>query len=252
MKKDKDFYLNTFKSLLVLALFFVTGLALGWHGPVNKPPKGNFSKIINSGLTDQTKEGTLTVSKIFDKDDNTFLVDPEANSVFQNLYISGILKASKLVDMEDNLYFIDPSDASNFKAINLSGAVRNTWPSGLPACPAGKTLISTGSGWECGVPPTAVAVPPTCIATFWNPDVSSVCSGESFVQTSNCGETRTVIGTKSCAVVCVPNGTTTKTCIDGWSLSNAYLAVRDSCGGVIEDTRCPRGCAGSYPNAFCK
>ncbi len=41
-----------------------------------------------------------------------------------------------------------------------------------------------------------------CVASSWSPALSSVCSGESFRQTSNCGTTRNAIGTKSC---CVPN-----------------------------------------------
>lgn len=39
-----------------------------------------------------------------------------------------------------------------------------------------------------------------CIDNSWSPDMSTVCSGTSFTQTSNCGTTRNVIGTKLCLV----------------------------------------------------
>jgi len=40
-----------------------------------------------------------------------------------------------------------------------------------------------------------------CTDTSWTPSPSTVCSGESFTQTSNCGNTRTSTGTKDCVVV---------------------------------------------------
>ncbi|NQZ84353.1 MAG: hypothetical protein HRU03_01425 [Nanoarchaeales archaeon] len=43
-----------------------------------------------------------------------------------------------------------------------------------------------------------------CIDSSWGPSQSSVCSGESFTQTSNCGTTRTVSGT-STRGVCAPS-----------------------------------------------
>ena len=43
-----------------------------------------------------------------------------------------------------------------------------------------------------------------CIDSSWGPSQSSVCSGESFTQTSNCGTTRTISGT-STAGVCAPS-----------------------------------------------
>ena len=43
----------------------------------------------------------------------------------------------------------------------------------------------------------------TCIDTTWTPDPSTICLGESFTQTSNCGTTRGAVGTKDC--VCTPS-----------------------------------------------
>ena len=53
-------------------------------------------------------------------------------------------------------------------------------------CPSGQNCQSNG---QC------VAV---CQDTSWSPDTSTVCSGQSFTQTSNCGNTRAATGTKSC------------------------------------------------------
>ncbi|MCB9358461.1 hypothetical protein H6503_00885 [Candidatus Woesearchaeota archaeon] len=39
----------------------------------------------------------------------------------------------------------------------------------------------------------------TCIDTTWTPDPSTVCSGTSFTQTSNCGNTQSATGTKYCS-----------------------------------------------------
>ena len=55
-------------------------------------------------------------------------------------------------------------------------------------CPSGQSCNSDGS---CSVP--------VCQDTSWNPIENTVCSGQSFTQTSNCGKTRAASGTKSCA-----------------------------------------------------
>jgi hypothetical protein len=39
-----------------------------------------------------------------------------------------------------------------------------------------------------------------CTDTSWSPDTSTVCSGVSMTQTSNCGNTRNVVGTKDCSL----------------------------------------------------
>ena len=41
-------------------------------------------------------------------------------------------------------------------------------------------------------------VNPSCVPMIWTPDVSTICSGALFTQTSNCGTTRTSTGTKTC------------------------------------------------------
>lgn len=80
-----------------------------------------------------------------------------------------------------------------------------------------------------------------CTDTSWSPDSSTICSGTSFTQTSNCGNTRTSTGTKNCGTC--TNGQTqscdtsdgcagTQTCSSGsWG-----ACVRDdpNCGTNLE------------------
>lgn len=40
---------------------------------------------------------------------------------------------------------------------------------------------------------------PQCSVTSWSPDTSTISCGATFTQTSNCGTTRNVVGTKDCA-----------------------------------------------------
>jgi hypothetical protein len=44
--------------------------------------------------------------------------------------------------------------------------------------------------------------PPPCSVSSWTPDPSTVCAGQPFTQTSNCGDTRGATGTKVCNGVC--------------------------------------------------
>ena len=45
---------------------------------------------------------------------------------------------------------------------------------------------------------------PSCTPTTWTPALSTVCSGTTFIQTSNCGTTQSVTGTKTCPPPCTP------------------------------------------------
>ena len=79
------------------------------------------------------------------------------------------------------------------------------------------TPTVTGSGpwtWTCTgssgglVANCSASKTATCTVTSWSPAASTVCSGESFTQTNNCGGTRSATGTKSC-----PSGCT----VSSWS-----------------------------------
>jgi len=61
---------------------------------------------------------------------------------------------------------------------------------GGAACPS-PTFVNNG-GYSCS---TAAC----CVDSLWTPGTGTVCSGLGFTQTSNCGTTKWVAGTKNCA-----------------------------------------------------
>ncbi len=61
-----------------------------------------------------------------------------------------------------------------------------------------------------------------CAVTSWYPTTDTVCSGTSFTQTSNCGSTRIVGGTKSCSVACASHAS--------FSCSGGNVYWYNSCG----------------------
>lgn len=75
----------------------------------------------------------------------------------------------------------------------------------FPTCPkvaACDESVTNSCGEVCSVgPPCGIS----CTDTTWTADESTVCSGEVFTQTSNCGATRTAIGTKDCSSSSSPN-----------------------------------------------
>jgi len=76
------------------------------------------------------------------------------------------------------------------------------------------TYSSINDGTWCG-----------CEDTSWSPDASTICSGTSFIQTSNCGNTRTSTGTKSCT--CSESG---GTCYVLVCPTNTIKDTSKSCG----------------------
>ena len=79
----------------------------------------------------------------------------------------------------------------------------------------------------------------TCTPSTWTPDPALTCVGTSLTQTSNCGTTRTIQGTKNCS--CTPNGTVT--CSTDCSSACGQQATTittctDSCGSPATK-QCP-------------
>jgi coenzyme F420-reducing hydrogenase delta subunit len=56
--------------------------------------------------------------------------------------------------------------------------------------------LDTNSNGICDSDETET--PTNCTDTTWSPEQSTICSGQSFTQTSNCGTIRTITGTKTC------------------------------------------------------
>lgn len=66
--------------------------------------------------------------------------------------------------------------------------------------------LSCSSGQTCT---NNACVTPSCTDSSWTPDPALTCSGMNVTQTSNCGNSRIILGTKNCAVnVQVPTGLT--------------------------------------------
>jgi len=73
----------------------------------------------------------------------------------------------------------------------------------------------------------------TCVVSSWSPSADTVCSGTSFTQTSNCGTTRSVSGTKNCVVARCSSFSSNKGCDVGgvvlwsqWGLNQAQCLAK--------------------------
>jgi len=108
---------------------------------------------------------------------------------------------------------------------NLCTIKRGRFPScpGVAAC--GET-ITNSCGEVCSVGGACDDPIVACTDTTWEPSESSTCSGETFTQTSNCGTSRSQIGTKDCSVS--PPPACTKICLPG--------------EGLCSDCTCKRAC----------
>ena len=70
-----------------------------------------------------------------------------------------------------------------------------------------------------------------CTVTSWSPSTSTICSGQSFTQTSNCGNTRGATGTKVC-LDCSSLESTAISSIINW-VSNPTSSKRITAIGAI-------------------
>jgi len=82
---------------------------------------------------------------------------------------------------------------------------------------------------------------PTCEDTSWTPSTSTVCSGDSFEQVSNCGNTKQAIGTKDCSAPC--EDTTWSPSTSNYCEGNTFTQV-SNCGTTrtstgTKDCSCP-------------
>lgn len=94
-----------------------------------------------------------------------------------------------------------------------------------PACPrvaACGESVSNSCGEVCSVGAACTNNP--CTDSSWTPAVTTICDGLTFSQTSNCGATRTGIGTKTCTA---PGGGGSA-CVGGRTCNKRY---EKCCGG---------------------
>ena len=95
------------------------------------------------------------------------------------------------------------------------------------------------------VEPAPIPVALTCSDTTWGPSTSTVCSGQSFTQTSNCGNTRTATGTKTTGV-CAP-----QICTSGQTRpASGTCSTTSSCKVQIRQERCNSG-GTAWSSSYC-
>lgn len=85
-----------------------------------------------------------------------------------------------------------------------TACVPSTWTPDLSTICVGVNTTQTSN---CGTTRTLSGTKVCCTDTTWTPNQSTICTGTPVTQISNCGMSRQVYGTKNCA--CVPDGTIT-------------------------------------------
>ncbi len=197
------------------------------------------SSTSKTGLVTFSCNGTQ-VAKGFNEDGSLLCVDLVCPKLSTSNYIaindSGSLKCQCQRDStEEKPSFAcgdtDPLSCNDYQVNdgcglgNLCTIKRGRFPScpGVAAC--GET-ITNSCGEVCSVGGACDDPIVACTDTTWEPSESSTCSGETFTQTSNCGTSRSQIGTKDCSVS--PPPACTKICLPG--------------EGLCSDCTCKRAC----------
>ncbi len=134
-----------------------------------------------------------------------------------------------------SVWFVYPGSREAFAGtwwLTLAGNLLVGNPCSSVTCPIAGTYCAGGPDVACGqcannggtnVYEYSYTCMPDCTPTSWAPDPSTVCSGQSFTQTSNCGTTRVSTGTKSCPPPAQPaignfDGVNASTCsVTGWA-----------------------------------
>lgn len=111
------------------------------------------------------------------------------------------------------------SSSTTIRRMNDAAVSRNVINYTLPATSAVHIILG-GSGTSC-------------TDTSWSPEPATVCSGQTFTQTSNCGRTRTATGTKVCTTneaIIVDHTTTDLSQIPSQYIAQAKNLLRLSYG----------------------
>ena len=140
----------------------------------------------------------------------------------------------------------DTSTKCQYKSVivypcTISGSPSTIPPSGMIACPGDGNSLSSDEPWfsvsnlsNCTLAECEYYAP--CSPTIWNPSPLTVCNGTNLTQTSDCGTTRQVLGTKSCPT-CVAAFDTTSVTSPGssiltWSSIDA-VNIKYTCTGPL-------------------
>jgi len=62
-------------SVLIMSLF-VSYIVFAWTEPSLSPPDGNVDTPLNTGATAQTKDNSLSITALYDTNDNNYWIDP--------------------------------------------------------------------------------------------------------------------------------------------------------------------------------
>jgi len=210
------------KIIIVVVLLFGALFASAWQGPTDTPPNGNVDTLLNTSSTSQTKAGYLYFPKWFDSDDDEYYVDPDANSIFARIYTNLDIRAPKFFDLDDIDYYVDPASTSRVNSIVGTGTIcdKNGCIGDVSApvdlcvgvtcddyCDSDDaTRYYDGScssvDGSCSYESETCSfgcdsgVCSSCSDSSWTPVASSYCNDTYFTQTSNCGTTKIVLGTK--------------------------------------------------------
>ncbi len=89
---------------------------------------------------------------------------------------------------------------------------------------------------------TETCTPPACVSNSWSPSPSTICAGNSFTQTSNCGTTRSSIGTEDCIASLTATPHLENTVINGGSTTEHYDILIKETGGVSATIKTRQKC----------
>ena len=143
-----------------------------------------------------------------------FSTSSSGTTTYMNTIPAAANPPDGLCSNSNNPFIYNASTGGDFYTISycIGNKVGSLPPGKNCATPYG---ISTGGA--CNVSGGVIA---GCMVSSWSPDPSTVCNGQSFTQTSNCGSTQIAAGTLTCSVG--------QTCANGSCSNNQW-----SCGSPI-------------------
>lgn len=129
-----------------------------------------------------------------------------------------------------------------------------------PSCPSPSTIACgqslgpngcggtcSGTGTYCSSGTCSSGSCSSCVDTTWTPLPSTICTGTDFTQTSNCGNERQSVGTKSCPVC-----TDTCTTLGYVCGSHSICGTSTDCGDCATGETCSSGKCETSPDTKCE